>query len=329
MNYTIKVAAAIAIAFSINVSDGKSADTTANYPTRVITLIAASAAGGPADIAARTIAERMSETLGQHVIVENVPGGGGIIGAARVAQAAPDGYTLLIHQTGIAISASLHRKITFDIKKDLAVVGLVNTSNSFLIGKKSLAAANWNELLAYMKKQPTSFAHPGVGALGHMAGVLIAQSTGVKLDFVSYRGLGPAMNDILGGHVDLLWAGAVSAVPAIKAGKVHVYAYGGEERSPLLPDVPTLKELGYPNVIVPFWHALFAPAGTPAPIIEKLNTSLRKALADPRVVKAFTQGGVEIFPPNMLSAAAGQAFFNSEIDRWKTIVNENDIAIEQ
>jgi tripartite-type tricarboxylate transporter receptor subunit TctC len=329
MNYIIKIAAAIALAFSVSVTDGQMSKANADYPTRVITLIAASAPGGPADIAARTIAERMSETLGQHVIVENVPGGGGIIGAGRVAQAAPDGYTLLIHQTGIAISVSLHRKITFDIRKDLAVVGLVNTSNSFLIGKKALAANNWGELLAYMKKQPASFAHPGVGALGHMAGVLIAQSAGVKLDFVSYRGLGPAMNDILGGHVDLLWAGAVSAVPAIKAGKVHVYAYGGLERSPLLPDVPTLKELGYPNVIVPFWHALFAPAGTPAPIVEKLNGALRKALADPRVIKAFSQGGVEIFPPDMLSAKAGQTFFNSEIDRWTKIVNENNISIDQ
>jgi tripartite-type tricarboxylate transporter receptor subunit TctC len=326
MKYAAKLA--LAAAFAASLCAGNMSEARADFPDRVITLIAASAAGGPADIAARTIAEGMSEALGQRVIVENVPGGGGIIGAARAAQAKPDGYTLLIHQTGIAIAAAAHRKLNFDIEKELTTVGLVNTSNSFLIGRKSLTPRNWAELLAHMKKQPVSFAHPGVGTLGHMAGVLIGQSTGAKLDFVSYRGVGPAMNDILGGHVDLLWAGAVAAVPAVKAGTVQVYAFGGDERSPLLPDVPTLKELGYANVNVPFWHALFVPTGTPAPIVEKLNGALQKTLADPQVVKAFSLGGVEIFPRNMLPAAAGEAFFRSEIARWKKIVKENNIHLE-
>jgi tripartite-type tricarboxylate transporter receptor subunit TctC len=162
-----------------------------------------------------------------------------------------------------------------------------------------------------------------------MAGILIDQSAGVKLDFVAYRGISPAMNDILGGHVDLLWAGAVAAVPAVKAGTVKVYAFGGKERSPLLPDVPTLKELGYENVNVPFWHALFAPAGTPAPILEKLNSALQKALAEPQVVKTFEQGGVEVFPREMLSTKAGQAFFRNEIERWTKVVNDNQIKIDQ
>lgn len=134
------------------------------------------------------------------------------------------------------------------------------------------------------------------------------------------------MNDILGGHVDLLWAGAVAAVPVIKAEKVRVYAYGGDERSPLLPQVPTLKELGYSSVNIQFWHALFVPAKTPAAIVKKLNAALQKALRDPQVIKAFAQGGVDIFPRNMLSAAAGQAFVNSEIDRWAKVVRDNHMA---
>jgi tripartite-type tricarboxylate transporter receptor subunit TctC len=128
--------------------------------------------------------------------------------------------------------------------------------------------------------------------------------------------------------VGLLWAGAVAAVPAVKAGTVQVYAFGGEERSPLLPDVPTVKELGHPQLIVPFWHALFVPTGTPAPIVEKLNGALQKALADPQVVKAFSLGGVEVFPREMLSAAASEAFFRSEIARWAKVVKESNIKIE-
>ena len=143
------------------------------------------------------------------------------------------------------------------------------------------------------------------------------------MNLVSYRGLGPAMNDILGEHVDLLWAGAVSAVPAIKAKKVRVFAFGGAQRSPLLPDVPTLAELGLPNLKTPFWHALFAPAGTPEPIVQKLNTALQEAVADPQVIKAFEQGGAEAFPKTMQSVKASREFVQSEVSRWEKVVRDN------
>lgn len=329
MSNVSKLLTAVAFTVVVIASIVKSTEAKADYPDRVITMIAASAAGGPADIAARVIAERMSNALGQKVIVENVPGGGGMIGAGRVAHAKPDGYTILIHQTGIAIASSLYSKLSFNVEKDLVPVGLVNTSDSFLIGRKSLPANNWAELVALMKEKPTSFAHPGVGALGHLAGILIGQSTGTKLNLVSYRGLGPAMNDILGEHVDLLWAGAVSAVPAIKAGTVKVFAFGGAQRSPLLPDVPTLAELGFPNLKTPFWHALFAPAGTPEPILQKLNAALQEAVADPQVIKAFEKGGAEAFPKNMQSVKSSGEFVRGEIGRWEKVVGDNNIKVEQ
>lgn len=300
------------------------------YPQRPITLVAATAPGGPGDIAARVIAGRMSAILGQQIVIENVPGAGGVTGAARVARAEPDGHTLLIHQTGITIAPSLYSKLPFSLEKDLTAVGLVNTSYSFLVGRSSLPANSLGELTNWMKGsgRPAKFAYPGNGTLGHLTTVLFAKSMGVEIDPVPYRGIGPAMNDILGGHVDLLWAGAASSAPLIKAGTVKAYAFGTNKRSPLAPDVPSAGELGYPEVDIPFWHALFVPAATPKPIIEKLNAALRETLADPEVVKTYAQSGVEAFPPDQLTPDAANAFVRRELDRWSKVIRENKIQTE-
>ncbi|MGC2776292.1 MAG: tripartite tricarboxylate transporter substrate-binding protein, partial [Bradyrhizobium sp.] len=298
------------------------------YPQRPITLIAATAPGGPGDTAARVIAGRMSAILGQQIVIENVPGAGGVTGAARVARAEPDGYTLLIHQTGITIAPALYPKLPFSVEKDFTAVGLVNTSYSFLVGRSSLPANSLRALADWMKDRPAKFAHPGNGTLGHLTTVLFAKSMGVAIDAVPYRGIGPAMNDILGGHVDLLWAGAASAAPLIKAGTIKAYAFGTTKRSPLAPDVPSAGELGYPEVDIPFWHALFAPAATPKPIIDKLNAALRETLADPDVVKAYAQSGVEAFPPDQRTPDAANAVVRSELERWTKIIHENKIQSE-
>lgn len=301
-----------------------------SYPQRFITLVAATAPGGPGDIAGRVIAEQMSKILGQQIVVENVSGGGGITGAARVARAEPDGYTILIHQTGITIAPALYPKLPFSLEKDLTAVGLVNTSYMFLVGRKSLPANNLRELVDWMKGpgRPARFAHPGAGSIGHLAMILLARSAAADISAVPYRGIGPAMSDILGEHVDLLWPGAVSAAPLIKAGKIKAFAYGGPTRSALAPDVPSTSELGYADLDVALWHALFVPAATPQPIIQKLNAALREAIADPRVTKAFLEAGVEAFPPDKLTTEAANGFVKSELERWRRVVRENNIQVE-
>ena len=300
------------------------------WPQRHITLIVASAPAGPADTAARTIAGPMSTFLGQQIIIENAPGGGGMIGATRVARANPDGYTLLLHQTGLTIAPALYPKLGFDVARDFAPVGLVNTSFSVLVGRKSLPANNFNELIAWMRGpgRPARFAHPGAGTLGHLATVLFAKSLKTEVNPVPYKGIGPAMSDIIGEHVDLVWAGAISAAPLVNAGKVKAFAYAADKRNPLLPNLPAVTEVGFPEMAIPFWHAMYAPAATPRPILERLNEALRRALAEPQVMKAYQDGGTEAFPPDQRSIEAAAAFVRRELDRWAIAVRDNKIQVE-
>jgi tripartite-type tricarboxylate transporter receptor subunit TctC len=290
------------------------------YPQRPITLIAATAPGGPGDTAARLIAERLTPILGQQVVVENVGGAGGVLATTRAAKADADGYTLLLHQTGITIAPATNTNVQFNVEKDLVTVGLVNTSYSFLIGRKDLAPKDYRELVAWMKSPGTAarVAHPGQGSLGHLITLLFAKSTGADINPIAYRGIGPAMNDVLGGHVDLLWAGAVASAPLIKDGRVKAYAFGARERSKLAPEVPSVAELGASDLIIPFWHALFAPAGTPAPIVDKLNAALREALRHPQLLQAYAQSGVEVFPADMLTVQGADKFVRSEVAKWST-----------
>lgn len=301
------------------------------YPQRIINLLVASAPGGPADSAARIIGGPMSAFLGQRIVIENVPGGGGMIGAARVAHANADGYTLLLHQTGLTIAPSLYPKLGFDVAKDFAPVGLVNTSYSVLVGRKSIPANDFKELIAWMKGpgRPVRFAHPGVGTLGHLATVLFAKSVKTDVNAIPYKGIGPAMADIIGDHVDLVLAGSISAAPLVNTGKVKAFANAADKRNPLLPNIPAVTEVGYPEIAIPFWHALYAPAATPRPILERLNEALRRALADPQVVNAYKESGTEAFPPDQWSIEAATAFVHRELDRWAKDVRENNVQVEQ
>lgn len=300
------------------------------WPQRHVTMIVASATGGPADSAARIIGGPMSAVLGQQIIIENAPGGGGMIGAARVARANADGYTLLLHQTGLTIAPALNPKLGFDVAKDFAPVGLVNTSFSVLVGRKSIPANDFKELIAWMKGpgRPVRFAHPGVGTLGHLATVLFAKSLKTDVNAIPYKGIGPAMADIIGDHVDLVLAGSISAAPQVNSGKVKAFANAADKRNPLLPNLPAVTELGYPEIAIPFWHALYAPAATPRPILERLNEALRRALADPQVVKAYRESGTEAFPPAQWSIEAAAAFVHRELDRWAKEVRDNNIQVE-
>jgi tripartite-type tricarboxylate transporter receptor subunit TctC len=293
-----------------------------SFPSRPVTIIAATAPGGPGDIAARLIGERMATALGQPVVIENVAGAGGIQGTARVARAEPDGYTLLVHQTGIAIAPAVSGNLSFSVEKDLTTVGLVNNSYLVLVGRKGLPAADFKSLVAWMKTpgQRTRFAHPGTGTLGQVSTVVFARQIGAEIDAVPYRGVAPAVNDMLGEHVDLVWLGAVAAAPLIAAGKINAYAVGGPKRLATMPDVLSATEVAMPSLDMPFWHALFAPSATPKAVIEKLDAALSETLADPGVIAAYDRTGVEAFPANMRSAAVAHAFVRSEIARWRNLV---------
>jgi tripartite-type tricarboxylate transporter receptor subunit TctC len=300
-----------------------------SYPQRPITLIVASSAGGPADTAARLIVDRMSATLGQQIIIETVAGAGGTIGMARVARAAPDGYTLLVHQNGFAITPAIHDKLPFDTRKDFVAVGLVNQSRTYLVGRKSLEPKNFAELLAWMKVPGTSvkIAHPGKGTFGHLQLLLLARALGIQPDFIPYRGAAMALNDLLGGHVDITHVAAPVSAPYVRAGAIKGYAYTGESRSDI-SDVPTYAELGYPQIGRSLWHVLFAPAGTPRPILERLNAALSETLSDPRVLKGYADSGVETYPKERWSLEAADDFVRGELEFYAKVVRESDFKPE-
>ena len=316
--------AACALAFAATAVDAQ------NYPNRPVTLIVPSSAGGPADTSARMIVDRLSAVLGQQVVIETVPGAGGTIGMGRVARAPADGYTLLIHQNGFAITPAIYEKLPFDTKKDFITVGLVNQSNTFIVGRKSLPANNFAELVAWMKGpgKPAKYAHPGKGTNGHLQGLMFTRAIGAEVTYIPYRGIAPAVNDLLGEHIDVTQVGAAVAAPHIKSGNMKVYASTGIKRSPDFPDVPIMGEVGHKQLERPFWHALFAPAATPRPVLERLNAALRETLADPEVRKIYARSQVEAFPEDKLSIEAANAFVQEEIKLMAKVVRENNVKID-
>ncbi len=320
--------AAVFLAACLLTTGAASAQT---YPARPITMLVPFPPGGATDTIARIIQDTMQKSLGQTIVIENVGGAGGMICAARAARAAPDGYTILIHQVALAAGVSLYPSLTFDAEKDFAPIGLINTAASTLAAPPTLPPKDFSELLRWMKEpgHTVKIGHPGVGSFGHLAGVLIAQELGVKATQVPYRGAGPALVDLLSGQVDLSSISAVVAGPLIKSGKLKAYAIIGRKRFAGLPELPTLGELGYKKLDIDFWHMLLAPAGTPRPIIDKLNTALRAALADAKVQKTFAEGGMEPFSPGEETPEAAHELLKREIKLWGDVIRANHIAAAQ
>ena len=304
---------------------GASAQT---YPDRPITLIVAFPPGGADDTIARTLHDPLQKALGQPIVIENIGGAGGIIAAAKAARAAPDGYTILLHQDALAAGMTLYPNRTFDAEKDFVAIGLINMAATTLAARPTLPPNNFDEFLTWMKQpeQNIKFGHPGVGSFGHLADVLIVQELGIKVTQVPYRGAGPALVDLLAGQVDLGPISAVVAGPLVRTGKLKAYAVIGRYRFAGLPELKTMGELGYKKLDIDFWHMLLAPAGTPRPIIDKLNSALRAALADPKVQKSFAEGGMEEFGPGELTPEAASALFKREIDLWGEVIRANKIA---
>ena len=273
----------------------------------------------------------MSQSLGQQVVIENVPGAGGMTASARVARAAPDGYTVLIQQTGLVTLPALQPKLlTFDVEKDLAAVGLVNRAHSYLLGRKTLAPNTLPELVVWMKGpgKPAKFAHPGAGSMGALTTALFAKAVDVEINAIPYRGVAPALNDLVGGHVDLSTGSAAVAPPLIASGNVKPYAISADKRDPKAPQVPTFTELGYPQLERPLWHALFVPAGTPRPVIDRLNAALRAALSDPLVQKSYEEKSIEMYPPEERTPEAAAAHVSKELAYWTKVIRDNNIKAE-
>jgi tripartite-type tricarboxylate transporter receptor subunit TctC len=290
-------------------------------------MIVAFPPGGADDATARFIQDAMQKALGQPIVIENIGGAGGMIAAAKAAHAAPDGYTILLHQNALAAGMTLYPDRTFDAEKDFVTIGLVNTTINTLAGRPTLPPNNFDELLHWMKQpgQTIKVGHPGVGSFGHLGEVLIFQELGVKVIQVPYRGAGPALIDLLAGQVDLGPISAVVAQPLINGGKLKGYAVIGSKRFAGLPQLKTMGELGYKNLDIDFWHMLLAPAGTPRPIVDKLNTALRAALADAKVRKNFSEGGMDEYPPDQETPEAASALLTREIKLWGEVIRANHL----
>lgn len=296
-----------------------------DYPNRVVTVVVPFAAGGPADVLARVLAAKFSEKLGQHFIVENASGAGTTIGTTRVARSAPDGYTLLLTNLAISSNVSLYPKLALNPEVDLATVGFVNHSALVLIGRNSLSANSLSELTAWMRGTRAKVGHTGIGSTAHLASTLFAQAIGAEIDHIPYRGGAPGLQDIIAGHLDLFWGAVQANTEPVNAGLVKGFGITAKSRFKRLPQVPALAAEISPKLEIWFWHALFAPAGTPKSVIVKLNAALQDLLEDPKIVQAWADTGVQVYPKDARTPEAGHALLQSEIKRWREVIRENKI----
>ena len=293
------------------------------YPNKNLSMIVPYAAGGPTDTVARVTAQAMGKTLGQTIVVENRPSAGGILGPEQVKNAKPDGYTILIHHIGMATTPALYRNLRFKPLEDFEPIGLINDVPMTLIGKPQLPAKDFKEFLAYIKKNKdkVTYANAGIGAASHLCGMLFMSAIETDILTVPYKGTAPAMNDLLGGQVDFMCDQTTNTTSQIKSGKVKAYAVTSAKRVPSLPDIPTLQELGV-KVEVGIWHGLYAPKGTPKPVIDKLVSALQEALKDETVQKRFADLGATTMPVSQATPAALQKHLKAEIDKWGPLIKK-------
>jgi tripartite-type tricarboxylate transporter receptor subunit TctC len=294
-----------------------------DYPTRPITIVVPFAAGGPTDILARLFGQSMSQTLGQPIVVEDVTGAGGSIGAARVARAAPDGYTLVMGNLGThAAAVGLYKNLSYDPRKDFDPIMLVASTPMVLDLRPGFPAKTLKDFTAYAKTHSLTAGSAGVGSISHLTYLLYAHLTGAKIQHVPYRGLSEAMNGLLAGQVDMIFDQVVTSTPQIKAGKVIPLAVTTTVRAPSIPDVPTSVEAGLPALQTTAWSALFAPKDTPKAIIDKLNAAVDKAMHDPAVVARCKQIGADLPPDNQRTPQYLGKLVSSEVDKWTPLLKE-------
>lgn len=295
--------------------------------SKTITLVVPYAAGGGTDTVARLIGERMSRTLGQTIIIENVVGGGSTLANDRVARSAPDGSTVLINHVGLLAAPSLFTNLRYDTKTAFEPVGLVNTAPMVLIGRKSIPGEGPKDYVAWIKAQrdKANFAHGGLGTNSHLCAVMMGNVLGFKPTVVAYRGSAPAIGDLLAGQIDLLWDQVTNALPQIQAGMLHGIAITSPQRLEQLKDVPTTAELGMPEVSYSMWHGLYVAKGTPKETVDTLNAALRAALAEPELLEKLKQLGTLPFPANELTPEAHARLFASDLPRVAALIESSGI----
>ena len=296
-----------------------------SYPTRPVTVIVPYPAGGPTDQVARQIAPKLAAKLGQSFVVENVSGGGTNIAGQRVARAAPDGYTLFIHNLQISANVALYKSLPFDTEKDFLPIAMINSNPLVLVGRKTLEANTLPELVAWMKKNPARMGHPGVGSTGHLATALLAQALGVEVTHIPYRGAAPMLQDTLGGHIDLFFATPQQVVGQFAAGEVKVFGITSKDTSPQFPGVPSFVASYGPKLAIDFWQIMLAPTGTPKPIVDAIDGALQEAMNDPEIHKVWALSGMAPYPKAQRTPAGATAYLKSEIDRWGQVVRDNKI----
>ena len=298
-----------------------------DYPTRPVRVVVPFTAGGPAEILARLVGQKMTEQYRQQFIIDLRGGGGGTIGVDIVAKAAPDGYTLLMHTIGHVIAPGLYRRLPYDADKDFAPIAIANTTQLMLIAHTSVPAKSVQELIALARAKPKqiNFASSGNGGISHLAGHLFMTMTGIELTHVPYKGMGPALTDVVAGQLHMVFPDPAVALPHVRAGRVNALGVTGTKRVPSAPNVPTIAESGLPGYDVPVWYGYLAPRGTPRAIIDKLHTDIAKAMASPEIRERITSDGGD-------AAVKGPDEFatliRAELVKWAKVVKDAGVRID-
>lgn len=298
-----------------------------SFPSRPLTLIVPFPPGGSTDAAARIMAEKMRESLGQPIVIENVGGAGGSIGVGRLARAVPDGHTFDIGQWDTHVGSIIY-KLDYDLEKDFEPIALVSNNPQLMVAKNDLPAKTLGELVAWMKANPGKINFVNQNAAANVTGVLFEKLTEQKVQFIPYRGAGPAMTDLIAGTVDLLVVQGAVALPQIRAGKIKVLANLSPQRSASMPDIPTSDESGVKGLYMSGWFGFWAPKGTPKDVIAKLNAATAEALADPALQKRFSDLGLDVAPRAQQTPEGLAAFQKAEIEKWWPIIKSAGIGVQ-
>jgi tripartite-type tricarboxylate transporter receptor subunit TctC len=312
------IVAAAALAFA-------SAAQAQGYPEKTVTIVVPFSAGGPTDKVARDFAEAVRKHLNnQAIVVENVVGAGGTLGANKVAKSAPDGYTLLLYHIGMATSPALYRRMPYDTLSDFEYVGMINDVPMTLVGRASLPATNYSELKKWLEanKGKINLANAGLGAASHLCGLLFQQNLGIDMTTIPYKGTGPAMTDLIGGQVDIMCDQTTNTTGYIEPGTIKAFAVTSLKplTTPVLAKLPTLDSQGMKGFNVSIWHGLYAPKNTPKPVLDRLNAGLKAALKDPEFIKRQEALGAVVVTDNRTEPAAHKAFVDAEIKKWGPVI---------
>jgi tripartite-type tricarboxylate transporter receptor subunit TctC len=301
-----------------------------NFPSHPLTIVVPFSAGGPSDAMARILAERMKTTLGQTILIENVTGAGGSLGVGRVVRAAPDGYTVSIGHLGTHVANGAIYKLGYDLVSDLEPVALLPSNPMIIVSKNAVPAKSLQELIAWLKARPAPpiAGTAGAGSASHIAGLYFENVTGIKLQFVPYRGTAPAMTDLVAGQIDIIADQLSNSISQVRAGTIRAYAVTDDKRVAEASDIPTTDEAGLPGFHMTLWSGLWVPKGTPKAIIAKLNAAAVDALNDPAVRKKFENLGLQMPPPEKLSPQALGAWQQAEIAKWWPMIKAADVKVE-